>query len=167
MVVNLNNITSIDPREYSLYNDYMRLLIQRVSTASVTVENTIIGQINQGLLVLLGVAHDDTQAKAIELVDKLIELRIFDDAQGKMNLSVQDVKGEVLVVSQFTLYGNCDKGRRPSFDGAANPTLAQELYDFVITTLKARNIPVATGQFRATMQVALVNDGPVTFLLDK
>lgn len=167
MVVNLNNITSIDPREYSLYNDYMRLLIQRVSSASVTVEGKIIGQINQGLLVLLGVAHDDSHTTAAELVDKLIELRVFDDAQGKMNLSVQDIKGEILVVSQFTLYGNCDKGRRPSFDEAANPLLAQELYNSFITLLKTKNIPVASGQFRATMQVALVNDGPVTFLLEK
>lgn len=144
----------------------MRIVIQRVKSASVTVQHTIVGQIGQGILVLLGIASTDTQQQADYLVAKLIELRIFDDANGKMNLSAQDVKASFLVVSQFTLYGNCDKGRRPSFDAAASPSVAEELYNYFIGQLKAQGVNVATGQFRAMMDVQLINDGPVTFVID-
>lgn len=145
----------------------MKILIQRVKSAHVKVGSETVGQINQGLLVFLGVAKTDTQAQADFLVDKLISLRIFDDAEGKMNLALTDVKAEVLVVSQFTLYGQCDKGRRPSFDQAADPALAESLYEYFISKVKQSGISVQTGKFRAMMDVALINDGPVTFLIER
>jgi D-tyrosyl-tRNA(Tyr) deacylase len=144
----------------------MRAVLQRVARASVTVEGQIIGQIGRGLLVLLGVEPDDTDDDARQLADKAIELRIFDDADGKMNLALRDVAGAMLVVSQFTLLGDCRKGRRPSFLQAAGPLAAQRLYEGFVAAVGAQGIPVATGKFRATMQVELVNDGPVTLLLD-
>ncbi len=144
----------------------MRACIQRVSSASVTVDGQIVGQIDRGLLVLLGVAADDSPADVQWLVEKIIGLRIFDDDAGKMNLALGDVGGALLVVSQFTLFGDCRKGRRPSYDQAAPPELAQQLYEAFIAAATALNIAVSTGQFRAMMQVALVNDGPVTLLLD-
>ncbi len=144
----------------------MRAVLQRVTRASVTVEDQIIGQIGRGLVVLLGVEQDDTEADAHQLADKAIQLRIFDDADGKMNLALADVGGAVLVVSQFTLLGDCRKGRRPSFIQAAAPELAERLYETFVAAVGVQGIPVATGKFRAMMQVELVNDGPVTILLD-
>jgi D-tyrosyl-tRNA(Tyr) deacylase len=144
----------------------MRAVIQRVSRASVTVEGRVVGQIHQGLLVLLGVARADNEAAADYLAEKIAGLRIFEDDAGKMNLSVTDVKGELLVVSQFTLYGDVRRGKRPSFDAAAPPDEARTLYEYVVERLRALGIPCHTGVFQAMMQVELVNDGPVTILLD-
>jgi D-aminoacyl-tRNA deacylase len=144
----------------------MRAVIQRVKEAKVEVEAQVIGQIGPGMLVFLGVAYSDNKASADYLVKKITELRIFEDAQGKMNLSAGEVGGQFLVVSQFTVYGNCDKGRRPSFDEAAGPAQGEELYNYFVERLKAAPAVVATGQFRAMMQVSLVNDGPVTFIID-
>lgn len=139
--------------------------MQRVSSANVSVDDQIIGSIERGLLVLLGVEQDDQTADASYMSDKLVGLRIFDDADGKMNLSVVDVGGRVLLISQFTLLGDTRKGRRPSFIRAAEPQLAETLYEQVASGIRA-HVPVETGRFQAHMDVALVNDGPVTILLD-
>jgi len=144
----------------------MRVVLQRVSRAKVTVDGEVVGEIAAGWLVLLGVGPADSRKQADWLAEKVANLRGFDDADGKMNLSVQDVNGGVLVVSQFTLYGDCQKGRRPSFTGAAPPAVAEPLYDVFVAALKLLGVPVATGRFAAEMQVELVNDGPVTFVLD-
>lgn len=144
----------------------MKAVLQRVSQASVTVDGVVVGQIGRGLLVLLGVQQGDTESDAHALADKTIALRIFDDAEGKMNLSVELVQGSVLVVSQFTLLGECRKGRRPSFLQAAPPEVGERLYETFVAAIGVKGIPVATGKFRAHMDVALVNDGPVTLLLD-
>jgi D-tyrosyl-tRNA(Tyr) deacylase len=144
----------------------MRVVIQRVKEAQVKVEGKSVGQIAQGLLVFLGVARGDNTLAADHLVKKITELRIFEDAQGKMNVSAMEAKAEFLVVSQFTLYGNCDKGRRPSFDEAADPKLGEELYEYFVAQLKATGVKVETGKFRAMMDVSLINDGPVTFIID-
>ena len=144
----------------------MRAVLQRVSRASVTVDGQVVGQIDRGLVVLLGVEQEDTDADAQQLADKTIQLRIFDDAEGKMNLSLAETGGAMLVVSQFTLLGDCRKGRRPSFIQAAPPELAERLYETFVAAVGVQGIRVATGKFRAMMQVELVNDGPVTILLD-
>ena len=144
----------------------MKAVLQRVSRASVTVDGRIVGQIGRGLMVLLGVEQGDTNSDAQQLADKAVQLRIFDDADGKMNLALADVGGAMLVVSQFTLLGDCRKGRRPSFIQAAPPETAERLYETFIAAVGAQGIPVATGKFRAMMQVELANDGPVTLLLD-
>lgn len=144
----------------------MRAVIQRVREASVQVDGEDTGRIGHGLVVLLGVAATDTEANADYLVDKIIGLRIFPDEEGKFDRSVLDVNGAILVVSQFTLYGDCRKGRRPSFSDAAGPDKALPLYEYFVNTLKTRNVPIATGRFQATMAVHLVNDGPVTLILD-
>jgi len=144
----------------------MRAVLQRVTRASVTVDEQVVGQIDRGLVVLLGVEHDDAETDAQQLADKTIQLRIFDDADGKMNLALADVGGAVLVVSQFTLLGDCRKGRRPSFIGAAPPELAERLYETFVAAVGVQGIRVATGKFRAMMQVELVNDGPVTIIVD-
>lgn len=144
----------------------MRAVIQRVLRASVTVDGAIVGQIERGLLVLLGVHQTDTAAQGRWLADKVAGLRIFQDAEGKMNFNVQDAGGGILVVSQFTLYGDCQKGRRPSFIDAAQPAVAEPLYEQFANNLRALGIPVATGKFGADMQVELVNDGPVTIIID-
>ena len=144
----------------------MRAVLQRVRQAQVEVDSRNVGKIDRGILVFIGVGRDDTLQDAEYLARKIVELRMFDDAQGKMNLSVQDVRGEILVVSQFTLYGDCVKGRRPSFDQAADPAKGEELYDYFVTQLRQYGCPVATGQFRAMMDVSLINDGPVTFVLE-
>jgi len=145
----------------------MRAVVQRVSRASVTVEGAIIGQIEAGLLVLLGVEQGDTSADAAYLAEKVAQLRIHEDAEGKMNRSLLDIDGELLVVSQFTLLGDCRKGRRPSFIDAAAPEIGNQLYEeFVNESRRLGICKVATGQFRAHMEVELVNDGPVTLLLD-
>lgn len=144
----------------------MRAVVQRVSSSSVTVEGSVIGSTQQGLLVLLGVADTDTATDVQYICDKVSHLRIFEDEEDKMNLSVLDVNGEVCVVSQFTLYGDVRKGRRPNFMKAAPPALAEQLYLEVVAAFKEKGIPVSTGQFQAHMEVTLVNDGPVTILLD-
>ena len=144
----------------------MRACVQRVSEASVTVDGQLVGRIGPGLLVLLGVAQNDTLDDVRCLADKLVGLRVFEDPQGKMNLALSDIGGAMLVVSQFTLLGDCRKGRRPSFVNAAPPELAEQLYESFVAAVGAQGIPVATGRFRADMKVALINDGPVTLLLD-
>lgn len=144
----------------------MRALIQRVTSASVTVDGEVIGQIGRGFLVLLGVTHSDTAAQADWLARKIATLRVFEDAAGKMNLGLAEVGGAVLVVSQFTLYGDARKGRRPDFLQAARPEQAEPLVDRFVAQLRAEGHHVETGRFRAEMQVALVNDGPVTLWLD-
>ena len=143
----------------------MRACIQRVMRAQVAVGGEVSGRIGQGMLVLLGVAADDTHDDAQQLARKVAGLRIFEDHQGKMNLDLGDVGGAVLVVSQFTLLGDCRKGRRPSFVSAAPPDLAEELYQVFVDTVAQRGIEVATGRFRQHMEVELVNDGPVTLLV--
>jgi D-tyrosyl-tRNA(Tyr) deacylase len=144
----------------------MRAVIQRVSQASVTVDGEVVGAIERGLLVLLGVAQGDTEHDARTLATKIVELRIFEDDAGKMNRSLAEEEGSLLVVSQFTLLGDCRKGRRPSFIAAAAPELAEQLYQTFVAAAAVQGIRVATGRFRAQMDVALVNDGPVTLLLD-
>jgi D-aminoacyl-tRNA deacylase len=149
----------------------MRAVVQRVSRAKVTVNDRTSngwtsGEIGMGLLVLLGVAHADTEADAIYLAEKIAGLRIFEDADGKMNRSVQDAGGSLLVVSQFTLYGDVRRGKRPSFDAAAVPDQARRLYEFFVDRIKAAGLRCETGRFQEMMQVELVNEGPVTILLD-
>jgi D-tyrosyl-tRNA(Tyr) deacylase len=144
----------------------MKAVIQRVIQASVEVDGKVVGAIDQGIVLLLGVEKGDTKDDATWLMGKIVNLRIFEDDFGKMNLSVLDVHGEVLAVSQFTLAGNCDKGRRPSFDTAALPDDADILYLFSVEELKRFGCPVATGVFQTNMLVHLINDGPVTFILD-
>jgi D-tyrosyl-tRNA(Tyr) deacylase len=145
----------------------MRVVIQRVSEAAVKIEGSIVGQIEHGLLVLLGIEHDDTQKDADYLLQKLINLRIFSDADGKMNLSVQEVNGGILVVSQFTLHAATKKGNRPSYMRAARPEQAIPLYEYFLATLQNQfSGKIQTGQFGADMKVGLVNDGPVTIIMD-
>jgi D-tyrosyl-tRNA(Tyr) deacylase len=144
----------------------MRAVVQRVSEARVQVEGRTVGEIGRGMCVLLGVGRGDTDEDAAFLADKIAHLRIFPDEGGRMNLSVQDVQGAVLAVSQFTLYGDTRKGRRPSFVEAAEPEEANRLYRLFVQQVAATGLPVAEGVFRASMQVSLVNDGPVTLLLD-
>ncbi len=144
----------------------MRAVLQRVSRASVAVEGEITGAIGSGMLVLLGVAHDDTPEQARAMADKLVGLRVFDDDAGKMNRALRDIGGSMLVVSQFTLYGDARKGRRPSYTGAAGPELAEALYNQFVAEVARHEIPVATGRFRAQMHVELVNDGPVTLIVE-
>lgn len=144
----------------------MRLVLQRVSEASVTVDGSIVGSIRTGLVILAGIAKSDSQLEADYLADKVLGLRIFPDDFGKMNLNVEDSGGALLVISQFTLYGDCRKGRRPGFDLAAAPAQAQALYNYFVEKLRNGPVPVETGVFQAIMEVHLVNQGPVTILLD-
>ena len=144
----------------------MRAVVQRVSEASVKIEGEEVGRIGHGILVLLGVGHDDESKDAAYLAEKVVHLRIFADEQDKMNRSLLDVEGGLLAVSQFTLWGDCRKGRRPSFVAAAEPEKAEELYDAFIQRARNLGVTVATGRFQEMMQVSLVNDGPVTLLLD-
>lgn len=144
----------------------MKAVIQRVSSASVTVDGAVAGRIGAGLLVLLGVGKGDTEADAETLARKIVELRVFQDEAGRMNLSVKDTGGALLVVSQFTLYGDTRKGRRPSFDLAAPPEEARRLYEKFVEAARAQGVAVETGVFQAMMSVSLVNEGPVTFLVE-
>jgi len=144
----------------------MRAVVQRVSSSKVTVDGNTTGEIKRGLLVLLGVTHEDTSKDVDYIIDKVLNLRIFEDENEKMNLSLKDVEGELLVVSQFTLYGDCRKGRRPSFSNAARPEVATKLYEEFIEKARKEGIVTQTGQFGAHMMVDLTNDGPVTILLE-
>jgi D-aminoacyl-tRNA deacylase len=144
----------------------MRAIVQRVSRCRVTVDGNVVGEIGAGLLVLLGVSKTDNEAAADYLVEKITGLRIFEDAEGKMNLSVQDSGGSLLVVSQFTLYGDVRRGKRPSFDAAARPEEAKRVYEYFVGKVRAAGLCCETGQFQAMMEVELVNSGPVTVLLD-
>ena len=144
----------------------MRVCVQRVKQASVTVQRELVGEIGRGMLVLVGIGQQDGQQQVQQMVEKLVGLRIFEDDEGKMNRSLSEVHGEMLVVSQFTLLGDCRKGRRPSFTSAAPPELAEPLYELFVEQVAGQGIRVATGQFAAQMDVALVNDGPVTLLLE-
>ena len=145
----------------------MKLVVQRVKNAKVEVDEKTVGSINQGFLVLLGVTHTDTKAEADYLVKKLCNLRVFEDENGKMNLGLKDVGGELLIVSQFTLYADCSQGNRPSFINAAKPDVANELYEYFCEKCKEQNIKVEKGIFGAVMKVSLLNDGPVTIILEK
>ena len=145
----------------------MRAVVQRVSSASVSVAGEVVGEIGIGFLILLGVTGTDTKEVGDWLAKKIASLRIFSDQDGKMSRSLQDVGGSCLVVSQFTLYGDCRKGNRPSYTGAARPELAEPLYEAFVATISGLGIPTATGRFGATMDVALVNDGPVTLVLER
>lgn len=144
----------------------MRAVLQRVKSAQVSIGGATVGKIGKGILLLLGISPEDSQKEADYLAEKAVNLRIFEDGGGKMNLSLLDTGGEMLIVSQFTLYGDCRKGRRPSFTGAARPEIAIPLYERFISSVKARGVPVSTGTFGADMLVSLENDGPVTLLLD-
>jgi len=144
----------------------MRAVIQRVKSAQVSVDGRVSGKIGKGLLVLLGVGKGDGERDLSFLTSKIPELRIFEDDSGKFNLSLKEIDGEILVVSQFTLFGDCRKGRRPSFTEAEEPSTAKHLYEQFILKLRERGVPVQTGEFQAKMEVHLVNDGPVTLLLD-
>ena len=144
----------------------MRAVLTRVKSASVTIEGRVAGQIGQGFLILLGVTHEDTEAQAVKLADKLTGLRIFEDEDGKMNRGLETVDGQILVVSQFTLYGNCRKGRRPEFLAAARPEVAIPLYEKFVQLIRDKGIHVETGEFGAEMLVESVNDGPLTLIVD-
>lgn len=144
----------------------MRAVVQRVKNAKVSIEHSVHGQIQQGLLVLLGIGKDDTASDMQYLADKIIHLRVFEDAAEKMNVSLLDIQGSLLVVSQFTLYGDCRQGRRPGYDKAARPEQAKALYEAFVTYCRSFGIPVETGKFQAHMLVEIYNDGPVTLLLD-
>ena len=144
----------------------MRAVIQRVSQAEVRVAGEPVGSIGHGLCVFLGIGKDDSQANVEHLAEKIKNLRIFEDEYGKMNLSLEDIRKEVLVVSQFTLYGDCRKGNRPSFSNAAAPDQAEKLYEYFVWRLRGAGFTVATGQFKARMDVTLVNNGPVTFIVE-
>ena len=147
-------------------NSVVRAVIQRVSRAEVSVAGEPIGRIGHGLCVFLGIGKDDGESNADHLAEKIKNLRIFEDENGKMNRSVEEVREEVLVVSQFTLYGDCRKGNRPSFSDAAPPDMAEKLYEYFVQRLRSAGLKVATGQFKARMDVTLTNDGPVTFIVE-
>lgn len=144
----------------------MKGLIQRVKNASVTIDEKLYSKIGAGILVFLGVEKGDSESNADKLAEKLVKLRIFEDENGKMNKSIQDIGGEILVVSQFTLAGDCKKGTRPSFDKAELPQRANELYEYFVLKVKELGVPTQTGSFGAMMNVELINDGPVTFMLE-
>jgi len=144
----------------------MRAVVQRVKKAEVRVEGRSVGAVGRGMVVLLGIGKEDAPSDAQALAEKILNLRIFDDSEGRMNLSLLETNGELLCVSQFTLYGDCRKGRRPSYDRAARPEAACDLYEAFVAAARAGGVSVETGQFQAMMEVELVNDGPVTLLLD-
>lgn len=144
----------------------MRIVVQRVSKAAVSVNSDVIAEINRGLLVYLGVAHNDTEKDAQFIAEKITGLRVFPDQQGKMNLSINDINGDVLLVSNFTLHGDCRKGRRPGFDKAAKPELANQLYEKLTELIREKGVNVQNGRFGEHMEIKSINDGPVTFILD-
>ena len=144
----------------------MKAIIQRAGKASVTVNSQVVGEIGKGIVVLLGISSDDTEQNADKMAEKVTNLRIFDDAEGKMNLSCLDIKGDALVISQFTLYGDCRKGRRPSYDKAARPDKAEQLYNYFVNKLKEYSLKIETGVFGAMMSVSIVNEGPVTLIIE-
>ncbi len=144
----------------------MRAVVQRVSSAEVSIDGVVVGRINKGLLVLLGVSTQDRESDADYLADKIAGLRVFEDQDGKMNLGPREVGGSLLVVSQFTLYGDVRRGKRPSFDAAARPEQAKKLYEYFVERIRATGLPCETGRFQETMRVELVNEGPVTILID-
>ena len=144
----------------------MRALVQRVKKGSVSIDGQVHGAIDQGLVILLGVTHEDTEKDADFVADKCVDLRIFEDENGKMNKSLEDINGSILLISQFTLYAATRKGRRPSFDAAARPEVAEPLYEYFIQKLRSRGIKVETGVFGAYMQVEIHNDGPVTMMVE-
>ncbi len=144
----------------------MKMVVQRVKEASCVIDNEVKSSINQGYMVLLGVSDDDNKEIADKMVKKLINLRIFEDDNGKTNLSIDKIKGEIMIISQFTLYANCKKGNRPSFIEAGSPDMANELYEYVIDKIKSEGIKVASGEFGADMKISLINDGPFTICLD-
>ena len=144
----------------------MRVVLTRVKHASVTIDGKVHGQIGEGFLILLGITHEDTEAQAVKLADKLTGLRIFEDENGKMNRGLDEVKGELLIISQFTLYGNCKKGRRPEFLAAARPEVAIPLYEKFVELCRAKGFHTETGEFGAYMQVDSLNDGPLTLVVD-
>jgi D-aminoacyl-tRNA deacylase len=160
------SIASLESQRKKLETACMRAFVQRVSRARVTVNEETVGEIGRGLLVLLGVTHADKEADADYLADKIVGLRIFEDENGKMNLDTAAVGGGILVVSQFTLYGDVRRGKRPSFDAAAPPEHARQLYEYFVERIRVAGLPCETGHFQEMMQVELVNDGPVTILLD-
>lgn len=145
----------------------MKILVQRVSLAKVEVDNKTVGSIGEGILVFVGITHNDTRAQGTWLANKLVNLRIFEDDQGKINQSLLDRKGSALIISQFTLYGDCNDGRRPSFTQAAPPEIAIPLYEHFVSEVKQGNVEVATGVFGAEMKVSLLNDGPFTLLIER
>lgn len=145
----------------------MKLLIQRVQNAEVSVDKNVVGKIGKGFLVLCGITHNDTEKEADYLAKKLLGLRVFEDENEKMNLSIKDINGELLIVSQFTLYADCSSGNRPSFTNAAKPEIANKLYEYFIEQCKSYGLKVETGIFGANMQISLINDGPVTIMLEK
>ncbi len=144
----------------------MRVVLQRVKEAKVTVNNEIVGQIKKGFLLLVGITHDDTEEDVEYIAEKIVNVRVFEDKEGKMNYSLKDVEGSILSVSQFTLYGDTKKGRRPNFMAAAKPDIAKKLYSEFNTSLKQKGIHVETGSFGAMMEVSLINDGPVTLIIE-
>jgi D-aminoacyl-tRNA deacylase len=144
----------------------MKTVIQRVSQASVSINDNVVAEIKTGLVILLGITESDTKQTVDKMVKKILQLRIFSDDNGLMNLSIEDIRSELLIISQFTLYGDCKKGNRPSFVKAAKPEIAQPLYDDFISKCRDANLKVATGEFGAMMNVSLVNDGPVTIILE-
>ena len=145
----------------------MRLVVQRVNNSKVEVDNKVVGKIDKGFMVLVGIGLNDTEKEAEYLTKKLLNLRVFEDENGKMNLELKDVEGELLIVSQFTLYADCSQGNRPSFINAAKPDVANELYEYFCEKCKEQNIKVEKGIFGAVMKVSLLNDGPVTIILEK
>lgn len=144
----------------------MRAVVQRVTKGNVEIEGNIVGSVNKGLVVLLGVSDKDTKDDVTYMVEKILNLRVFDDEEGKMNFSLLDIQGELLVVSQFTLYGDCRKGRRPNYMAAAKPEIADELYNEFVKLCRAQNVKTETGVFQADMKVNIINDGPVTLIVD-
>jgi D-aminoacyl-tRNA deacylase len=157
---------ALETRNEKLDTVPMRAVVQRVSRAQVTVNGEVAGKVGRGIVVLIAVGNDDKKSDADYLVEKIVGLRIFEDENGKMNLAILDIRGELLVVSQFTLYGDVRRGKRPSFDAAASPAPARQLYEYFVERIRATGLVCETGRFQETMQLELVNDGPVTILLD-